>query len=70
MVDHAKLPNLVIVAVVGFTYYWRKMKGFRPLEGRALMKFDLNVGNHHSFVKFQGSEIVIFIFLFYFFVSK
>ena len=32
MVDHAKLPNLVIVAVVGF--FWRKMKAFRPLEGR------------------------------------
>ena len=27
--DHAKLPNLVIVAVVG-----RNMKAFRPLGGR------------------------------------
>ena len=34
VVDHAKLPNLVIVAVVGFIYFWRKMKAFRPLEGR------------------------------------
>ena len=34
MVDHAKLPNLVNVAVVGFIYFWRKMKAFRPLEGR------------------------------------
>ena len=34
VVDHAKLPNLVTVAVVGFIYVWRKMKAFRPLEGR------------------------------------
>ena len=33
VVDHAKLPNLVIVAVVGFIYFWRKVKAFRPLEG-------------------------------------
>ena len=33
MVDHAKLPNVVIVAVVGFIYFWRKVKAFRPLEG-------------------------------------
>ena len=31
VVDHAKLPNLVIVAVVGLIYFWRKMKAFRPL---------------------------------------
>ena len=47
MVDHAKLSNLVIVAIVVFIYFWRKMKGFRPLEGAALMKFDLNVENLH-----------------------
>ena len=34
VVDHAKLPNLVNVAVLGFIYFWRKMKTFRPLEGR------------------------------------
>ena len=37
VVDHAKLPNVVIVgivAVVGFIYFWRKMKAFRPLEER------------------------------------
>ena len=34
MVDRAKLPNLVNVAVVGFIYFWRKMKAFRTLEGR------------------------------------
>ena len=33
-VDHAKLPNLVIVTVVGFICFWRKIKAFRPLEGR------------------------------------
>ena len=62
VVDHAKLSNLVIVAIVAFIYFWRKMKGFRPLEGRALMKikFDLNVENHHFFVNFQGLEIVLF----------
>ena len=38
----AKLPNLVLVAVVGFIYFWRKMKAFRPLEGRAVVKFNLN----------------------------
>ena len=32
VVDHAKLPNLVIVAVVSFIYLWRKMKAFQPLE--------------------------------------
>ena len=32
--DHAKLPNLVIVAVIGFIYFWIKMKTFRQLEGR------------------------------------
>ena len=34
VVDHAKLMNLDIVAAVGFIYFWRKMKSFRPLEGR------------------------------------
>ena len=34
VVDHAKLPNLVIVAVVGFIYFWRKKKAFQSLEGR------------------------------------
>ena len=42
MVDHAKLPNLVIVAVVGFIYFWRKMKAFRPLEEDTVVKFNLN----------------------------
>ena len=23
VVDHAKLPNLVIVAIVGFIYFWK-----------------------------------------------
>ena len=41
-VDHAKLPNLVIVAVVGFIYFWRKMKAFRPLEEDTVVKFNLN----------------------------
>ena len=34
VVDHAKLPNLVIVAVFDFIFFLRKMKAFRPLEGR------------------------------------
>ena len=41
--DHAKLPHLVIVAVVGFIYFsWRKMKACRPLGGRRYgeMKFE------------------------------
>ena len=38
VVDHAKLPNVVIVAVVGFIYFWRQMKAFRPLEGRCYDK--------------------------------
>ena len=42
VVDHAKLPNLVIVAVVGFIYFWRKMKAFHPLEEDAAVKFNLN----------------------------
>ena len=28
VVDHAKLPNLVTVTVLGFIYFWRKMKAF------------------------------------------
>ena len=32
VVDHAKLSNLIIVAVVGFIYFWRKMKAFWLLE--------------------------------------
>ena len=32
--DRAKLPYLVIVAIVGFIDFWRKMKAFRPPEGR------------------------------------
>ena len=38
VVDFAKSPNLVIVAVVGFIYFWREMKAFRPLEGRRCNK--------------------------------
>ena len=34
VVDHAKLPNLVVVAVIEFIYFLRKMKAFRPLQGR------------------------------------
>ena len=35
VIDYATLPiSLVNVAVVGFIYFWRKMKAFRPLEGR------------------------------------
>ena len=34
VVDRAKLPDLVNVAVVGLIYFWRKMKTFRPVEGR------------------------------------
>ena len=51
MVDHAKLPNLVIVAVVGFIYFWRKMKAFRPLEGRRCgeIKFErIQLVNYYS----------------------
>ena len=32
--DHGKLPNLVTVAVLGFAYFWRKIKAFFPLEAR------------------------------------
>ena len=42
VVNRAKLPNLVIVAVVGFIYFWCKMKAFRPLEGRRYDEFNLN----------------------------
>ena len=51
MVDHAKLPNLVIVAVVGFIYFWRKMKDFRPLEGRRCGEIQserIHVVNYYS----------------------
>ena len=42
VVDHAKLPNLVIVAVLKFICFWRKMKAFRPLEGRRCDEIILN----------------------------
>ena len=43
VVDHAKLPNLVNVAVLGFIYFWRKMKTFRPLwKEDAVMKLNVN----------------------------
>ena len=42
VVDHAKLPNFVIVAVVGFIYFWRKMEAFRPLEEDTVVKFNLS----------------------------
>ena len=42
MVDRAKLPNLVNVAVVSFIYFWRKMKAFPPLEGRRCDELYLN----------------------------
>ena len=42
MVDHTKLPNLVIVAVVRFNYFWRKMKAFQPLEGRCCATIQLH----------------------------
>ena len=32
VVDQPKLPNFVIVAVVGFIYFWRERKAFQPLE--------------------------------------
>ena len=47
----AKLPNLVIVAVVGFIYFWRKMKVFRPLERRRCgeIQFEwIHVVNYYS----------------------
>ena len=50
-VDHAKLPNLVIVAILGFIYFWRKMKAFRPPEGRRCdeIKFEwIHLVNYHS----------------------
>ena len=34
VVHHAKLPHLVIVAVLGFIYFLRKMKAFRTLAER------------------------------------
>ena len=34
IVHHAKLPNFVVVAVLGFIYFLRKMKAFRPLAER------------------------------------
>ena len=42
VVDHAKLPNLVIVAIVGFIYFWRKIKPFDHWKKDAMMKFNLN----------------------------
>ena len=41
VVDRAKLPNLVNVAIVVFIYFWRKIKAFQPLELDAVMKFNL-----------------------------
>ena len=43
MVDHAKLPNLVIVAVLVLIYFWIKMKAFQPLEGRHWMAMMVKV---------------------------
>ena len=34
VVHHAKLPHFVIVAVLGFIYFLRKMKAFRTLAER------------------------------------
>ena len=34
VVHHAKLPNFVIVAVLGFICFLKKMKAFRPLAER------------------------------------
>ena len=35
VIDYDKLPvNFLIVACSGVNYFWRKMKAFRPLEGR------------------------------------
>ena len=31
VVNHAKLPNLVILVLVGLIYFWEKMKVFPPL---------------------------------------
>ena len=42
MVEHAKLPNLVIVAVLGLTYFWRKIKPFDHWKEDAAMKFNLS----------------------------
>ena len=42
VVDRAKLPNLVSVTVVVFIYFWRKIKAFRPLEGRRCDELNLN----------------------------
>ena len=40
--DHAKFQILVIVAVLGFIYFWRKIKAFRLLEGRRSDELYLN----------------------------
>ena len=44
VVDHAKLPNLVIIAVVGFIYFWRKNESLLTTGSKedAVMKFNLN----------------------------
>ena len=42
MVDRAKLLNLVIVAVLGFIYFWRKMKAFSTTARKTLMKLNVN----------------------------
>ena len=41
VVNHAKLPNLVIVAVVDFIYFWRK-KPFDHWNEDAVVKFNSN----------------------------
>ena len=40
VVDHAKLQNLVIVAVIGFIYFWRKMKAHWKED--TVVKFNVN----------------------------
>ena len=42
VVDRTKLPNLVSVTVVVFIYFWKKIKAFRPLEGRRCDELNLN----------------------------
>ena len=43
--------SCVIVAVVGFIYFWRKMKAFQPLERRRCDKiqfYQKKNGSHHQ----------------------
>ena len=51
VVDNAKLPDLVNVAVLWFIYFWRKMTAFQPLREDTVMKIQferIHLVNYYS----------------------